>query len=412
MIMNKLFSILVVFAIIMFSCNKNTNKKEDDKPIVTDIPYVVMLSMDGFRWDYTDKTSTPNFDRIEQMGVKSRIQASFPTKTFPNHYSIATGLYPDHHGIVNNTFWDPQRGVLYKISDRSKVEDGYFYGGEPIWVTAEKQNIRSASYFWVGSEAKIDGYRPSIWKRYDHYFPFYQRADSVIAWLQLPENKRPHIITWYVSQPDSYGHKYGPYSQQIKDTVAGLDKLLGYFMDKLASLDISKNVNVIITSDHGMEEIKHERSISLSDYVKPYWVNGMNGGDPTYNIWTKSNYKDSVRIALSNVAHIHLYDKDNIPSRLHYMTNERCGDFVATADSGWALFSGNIPNFTIGGTHGYDNSISSMDAIFYAYGPAFKVNYKQAKFRNVDIYNLICHILKLEPAANDGDFEKVKTMLK
>ncbi|RLD42701.1 MAG: alkaline phosphatase family protein [Bacteroidetes bacterium] len=410
--MNKLFTLLLLTLIGFSACNKNTDKKDDDKQSVTDIPYVIMLSMDGFRWDYTDKTSTPNFDKIEQIGVKSRIQASFPTKTFPNHYSIATGLYPDHHGIVNNTFWDPQRGVLYKISDRSKVEDGYFYGGEPIWVTAEKQNVRSASYFWVGSEAEIDGYRPSIWKRYEHNFPFYQRADSVIAWLQLPKEKRPHLITWYVSQPDSYGHKYGPYSQEIRDTVSGLDKLLGYFMDKLASLDIAKNVNVIITSDHGMEAIVHERSISLSDYVKSSWVNGMNGGNPTYNIWVKDGFKDSVRLALNNIPHLHLYDKNNVPARLHYMTNERCGDFVATADSSWALFSGNIPNFTVGGTHGYDNNITSMDATFYAYGPAFKVNYRQEKFRNIDIYELICTILKLEPGTNDGDLEKVKSMLK
>ena len=410
--MNKLFTLLLLALLVFSACNKNTEKKEDDKPVVTDIPYVVMLSMDGFRWDYTDKTSTPSFDRIEQIGVKSRIQASFPTKTFPNHYSIATGLYPDNHGIVNNTFWDPQRGVLYKISDRSKVEDGYFYGGEPIWVTAEKQDVRSASFFWVGSEAEIGGYRPSIWKRYNHYFPFYQRADSVIAWLQLPKEKRPHLITWYLSQPDSYGHKYGPESQQIADTIQGLDRILGYFMDELAKLDIAKDVNVIVTSDHGMQEIRHEKSISLSDYVKSSWVNGMNGGNPTYNIWVKDGFKDSVRIALSNVPHLHLYDKNNIPSRMHYMTNERCGDFVATADSSWALYSGNIPNFTVGGTHGYDNGISTMDAMFYAYGPAFKEHYSQDKFRNIDIYELICNILKLEPATNDGDFEKVKTMLK
>ncbi len=408
--MRKLSTLLLGITIVILGACKPNSKEINDENI--NRPYVVMLSMDGFRWDYADMANTPNFDKIEQIGVRAKMQASFPTKTFPNHYTIATGLYPDHHGIVNNTFWDPQRNSLYKISDRNKVQDGYYYGGEPIWVTAEKQNVRAASYFWVGSEAKIDGYYPSIWKVYDHNFPFYQRADSVISWLQLPKEKRPHMITWYVSQPDSYGHKYGPNSQQIKDTIEGLDRLLGYFMDKLASLDIANEVNVIITADHGMEEIKHERAISLSDYIKQEWVNGMNGGNPTYNIWVKDGYTDSVRTALAKVPHIKYYSKKTIPERLHYMNNKRCGDFVATADSSWALYSKSIPNFNVGGTHGYDNSISTMDAIFYAYGPAFKENFHNQKFKNVDIYNLICNILNLTPASNDGNFERVKPMLK
>ncbi len=404
----------LAISLLLLSTWACKEKKEtpNNKPADTNKPYVVMLSMDGFRWDYPDKAKTPNFDKIEQMGVRAEMQASFPTKTFPNHYTIATGLYPDHHGIVNNTFWDPQRGVLYKISDRAKVQDGYFYGGEPIWVTAEKQKVKSASYFWVGSEAKIDGYRPSIYKIYQHNFPFYQRADSVIAWLQLPAEKRPHLITWYVSQPDSYGHKYGPKSQQIKDTIAGLDRLLGYFMDKLAKLDIANKVNVIVTSDHGMEEITHNRAISLTQYIKPEWVKGMDGGNPTYNIWVKSGFKDSVENALQHIPHIKYYSKSTIPARMHYMQNPRCGDFVATADSSWALYNKSIPNFTIAGTHGYDNSISTMDAIFYAYGPAFKTNYHQQKFKNVDIYNIICTILDLNAAPNDGNMDEVKGMLK
>jgi len=414
-IIMKLLSILLLsIALLSISCNKGTSDNNDkpSTPNITNGQYVIILSLDGFRHDYTELSATPNFDKVASMGVKSSIKASFPTKTFPNHYTIATGLYPDHHGIVNNSFWDPIRKVTYKISDRSKVEDGYFYGGEPIWVTAEKQGIKSASFFWVGSEAPIKGYRPSIWKTYDHHFPFYQRADSVIAWLQLPQNKRPHLITWYLSQPDSYGHKFGPNSQQIKDTIMGLDKILGYFMDKLANLDIADSVNFIITADHGMQEITHQKSLAIMDYLNPDWIYSPKGGNPTYNIWAKEGFKDSVENALSNIPHLKLYTKSNIPSRLHYMTNERCGDFVLTADSSWALFFDNIPNFTTAGTHGYDNNISSMDAIFYAYGPAFKKNYSHPRFNNVDIYNIMCKILKLDAAQNDGDFDNVKGMLK
>lgn len=407
----KKISIALLILIIFSFCSCKQKSEESNEPNSFERPYVVILSMDGFKWNYADLVNTPNFDKIEQIGVRAQMQASFPTKTFPNHYTIATGLYPDHHGIVNNTFWDPQRKALYQISDRSKVQDGYFYGGEPMWVTAEKQDVISASYFWVGSEAKIDGYYPSIWKVYDHNFSFYQRADSVISWLQLPEDKRPHIITWYVNQPDSYGHKYGPNSDEIKDTIVGLDKLLGYFMDKLSQIDIANKVNVIVTADHGMEEIVQNRSLSLSDYINTNWVDGILGGNPTYNIWAKNGFKDSVENALSKVPHIKYYSSSTIPERFHYMSNARCGDFVAIADSSWALFSSSIPNFDIGGTHGYDNSNTNMDAIFYAYGPAFKENYHSPRFENVDIYNLICKILNLNPAQNDGNIGRVEGML-
>jgi alkaline phosphatase D len=411
--MKQLSIIIALFILIFSSCNKKTDKPIVEKPAKTDIPYVVMLSLDGFRWNYADRTNTPSLDKIAQKGIQAEMTASFPTKTFPNHYSIATGLYPDHHGIVNNTFWDPQRSVLYKISDRSKVQDGYFYGGEPIWVTAEKQDVRSASFFWVGSEAKIGGYYPSIWKTYEHNFPFYQRADSVIAWLQLPKTKRPHLITWYLSEPDGSGHHYGPESQQITDTIQGLDRIVGYFLDKLEKLDIANEVNVIIVSDHGMQEISNQRVIRLQDYVKSNWMAGANGGNPVYNIWAKNGFKDSIANALANVPHLSLYTKSTIPARLHYMTHERCGDFVAVADSSWSLFNSYIPNFTIGGTHGYDNANRNMNAIFYAYGPNIKAQTaNNTKLNNVDIYNMICEILDLNAASNDGDAGRVSEFVK
>jgi len=411
--MKFLSIILITFTLIFTSCHKKDESPKDELPVKTDIPYVVMLSLDGFRWNYAERTNTPALDKIEQKGIRAEMTASFPTKTFPNHYSIATGLYPDHHGIVNNTFWDPQRGVLYKISDRTKVQDGYFYGGEPIWVTAEKQDVRSASFFWVGSEAKIGGYYPSIWKTYDHNFPFYQRADSVIAWLQLPEEKRPHFITWYLSEPDGSGHHFGPESQQVTDTIRGLDQILGYFLDQLEQLDIANEVNVIVVSDHGMQEINSSKIIRLQDYIKSYWIAGANGGNPVYNIWAKQGFKDSIANALANVPHLSLYTKDNVPPRLHYMSHERCGDFVAVADSSWSLFNSYVPNFTTGGTHGYDNANRNMNAIFYAYGPNFKSqSTSNSTLNNVDIYNMICEILDLKAAANDGDAIRVNDFVK
>lgn len=411
--MKSLSILFSTFILLFISCHKNIENTKTQPPATTDIPYVIMLSLDGFRWNYADRTNTAALDKIEQKGIRAEMTASFPTKTFPNHYTIATGLYPDHHGIVNNTFWDPQRKVVYKISDRTKVQDGYFYGGEPIWVTAEKQNVRSASFFWVGSEAKIGGYYPSIWKTYDHNFPFYQRADSVIAWLQLPEERRPHLITWYLSEPDGSGHRFGPESEQVTDTIGGLDHILAYFLNKLEKLDIANEVNVIVVSDHGMQEISNQKTIRIQDYVNKNWMAGIHGGNPVYNIWAKNGFKDSIAIALANIPHISVYTKDNIPTHLHYMTNDRCGDFVVVADSSWSVFNNYIPNFTTAGAHGYDNANRNMNAIFYAFGPDFLAQSpNNNSLNNVDIYNMICKILNLKTAVNDGDKSRVKDFVK
>jgi len=191
------FKILAACFLLLVTITLNSQEK----------PYLVILSMDGFRWDYPEKVATPNLDSVAAVGVKAKsIIPSFPTKTFPNHYTMVTGLYPDHHGIVQNEFYDPESGRYYRIGDRKAVMDGTFYGGEPIWVTAEKQDVKSASYYWVGSEAEIGGVRPAYWKEYDGKVPFENRIDSVISWLRLPEEKRPHLILLYFDEPDGYGH--------------------------------------------------------------------------------------------------------------------------------------------------------------------------------------------------------------
>jgi predicted AlkP superfamily pyrophosphatase or phosphodiesterase len=190
--MSKTFFVTVFLFFFLVSCNQHQQK---DK-------YLIILSMDGFRWDYPNMTDTPNLDSIAKIGVQAEaIRSAFPSKTFPNHYTMATGLYPDNHGIVNNHFYDPATGTRYSMRDSATRHNPYYYGGEPIWITAEKQNVKTATYFWVGSEHPTDGIRPSIWKYYDHSFPFEQRIDSVIAWLQLPESQRPRLIMCICTNP-------------------------------------------------------------------------------------------------------------------------------------------------------------------------------------------------------------------
>lgn len=375
-------------------------------------PYLVMLSVDGFRWDYADKVPTPNLDKIAKMGVKAEsLKASFPTKTFPNHYSMATGLYPDHHGIVLNSFYDPPTGRHYSIFDREAVEDGYFYGGEPIWVTAENQGVISGSYFWVGSESKIKGVRPTYWKKYEHKFPYVQRIDSVISWLQKPAEIRPHLVLWYFDEPDHTGHKFGPDSKELEAKIIQLDSLIGYFLDEINKLPIADKINVIVTSDHGMASISEDRKVALKENITMDWIEEMQGYNPNYNLKVKEGYVDSIYNELKEIEHITFWKSAMVPERLHYGTHDRTLDIVVVADSSWSLvpYSDKKVGF---GAHGYDNDNKDLHAIFYGCGPAFKENYISPTFNNVDIYPLIAHILNLEPAKVDGTFENVKQLLR
>lgn len=397
--MNKLTVFLLLSALIIISaCNSSTKNPEK----TDNFAYVVVLSMDGFRWDYAQKAHTPNFDCLAAQGAFARMQSAFPSKTFPNHYTLATGLYPDHHGIVNNSFYDPQRQVEYSIPDREKVQDGYFYGGEPIWNTAEKQGLKAATYFWVGASADIQQMRPSKYKKYDGSVTFEQRADSVIKWLQLPLEQRPQLLMWYVDEPDGVGHKYGPESQEVKAMVQRLDSLLGYFLTQLEALPNANQINFILTSDHGMSEISDERMIPLGENLPRTWLKGYSGSNPVVNLWSEEGYHDSLMMHLAKIKHIQAYDSTTVPAHLHYMRNPRCGDIVVVADSSWSISKSSYDHVSKG-THGYDPSNGDMDVIFYALGPAFKENYTGQQFQNVDVYNLLAHLLHLKPATNDGD---------
>jgi len=406
----KRYILLILLSILIILVPKFRFKSDKSEK-----PYVILVSMDGFRWDYPDKVFTPNLDKIEKIGVKAKsIQSAFPSKTFPNHYTLATGLYPDNHGIVFNEFYDPNINSWYRVSDRSAVEDGKYYGGEPIWVTAEKQGVKTASFFWVGSEAPVKGIQPSIWKKYEHNFPYEDRIDSVIAWLELPEKIRPHLITLYFDQPDGWGHKIGPDSELIKPKLMYLDSLIGILRFKLDSICMNDKVNLIITTDHGMGSISESKVVKIDKILKPYWLEKHAGSNPFYMFEPKTEYFDSVLIALKSCKHIKTWKKENIPEYLHFGKNPRVMSIISVADSSWSLvYSKDVKDYkNFNGTHGYDPTNLDMHGIFYAFGPAFKKNYKQNTFENIHIYTLIAEILNLHPVRNDGNIKYVQNMLK
>ncbi len=400
----------ILIITVFWSCSSN--------PYVHKIPkeqYVVMLSLDGCRWDYPQMADMHNLESIARSGVKlESLQPCFPSKTFPNHYSMATGLYPDHHGIVQNSFYDPEMDAYYKISDREAVENGEFYGGEPIWVTAEQQGLKTASFFWVGSEAPVQGVYPSRWKVYDHHFPYAARVDTVIAWLQLPKKERPRLITWYYPEPDGVGHEYSPESQEVIDKVEYLDSLVGDFLNKLSQLPIADQVNVIVTSDHGMARISGDKAIYFDDYLQTTWLDTSLGSNPVWMFDAAEGFEDSVYLNLKKAQHLQVWKKDSIPANLHYGNNSRVMDVVATPDINWSIGwrANELPADFLGGTHGYDPHYKDMHAIFYASGPAFKIGYVHPTVENVNIYPLIAKILDLKPAETDGKLENVQRMLK
>jgi alkaline phosphatase D len=365
--------------------------------------YVLVVSMDGFRWDYPEKYGLKNILRFGNEGVRaSSLRPSFPSKTFPNHYTLATGLVPARHGIVMNSFHDPLTGRDYSIGNRAAVMDGTFYGGEPIWVTAETQGIKSACFYWVGSEADIHGIRPTYWKKYEHGFPYGQRIDTVIHWLSLPQAERPRLLMLYFDEPDGVGHEFGPDHPETGRVLQSMDSLFGVFLARLDALDIADSLNVILLSDHGMGAIDRERSIRLDSLLDTSWVLRVKGGNPAFNLELLDGYEDSVLQALSGIPHLKAWKNGQAPEHLDYRDNPRILDVTVVADSAWSVFWGEPSGYSAG-THGYDPYNKDMHAIFMARGPAFLKEKTFPTFGNVNVYNILAYILGLKPAANDGD---------
>ena len=406
--MKKLFAIILTASLILTI--SLSFKKDKEKPYKS---YVVIVSMDAFRWDYNKIYNTPNLNRLAEDGVKAgRLIPSFPTVTFPNHYTIATGLYPDHHGIVNNNFPAPELGLYYRIGDRTAVENPAFYGGEPIWKTSEDQNIRSASFYWVGSEAPIGGMQPSYWKKFDESVAFGSRIDTVIKWLSYPMEKRPGFVTLYFEEPDAVSHGAGPVSRATGQVVERLDSLIGVLRLKLSELPYSNRINLIVLSDHGMGPVSPSRYINLLGVVPQRMIAGIFGGNPVYTINPAEGKTDSVLALLNQKKGLKAWRKSEVPARWHYGTNPRIPEVVVVADSSWSIGTRPDGSGIRSGAHGYDNANTDMHAIFYAAGPAFKKGYAFDQLNNTDIYNLICKILKLKPAPNDGDIKNILQILK
>lgn len=376
---------------------------------------VVLISLDGFHPDYLTRGVTPNLEALARRGVRAQwMTPSFPSKTFPNHYTLVTGLIPDHHGIVSNNMRDAELGP-FRMSLRSAVQDARWWGGEPIWVTAEQQGVRAGAMFWPGSEAPIKGTYPTHWIPFDEGFPDEARVDSVLAWLAPRAGPPSRFVTLYYSDVDGAGHRLGPNGGAGLDSALHhVDAMVGRLLAGIAERGMVDRVNVIVVSDHGMSEISKDRLIRLDDYIDLDDVDVIDW-TPFALLQPKPGKTEAVYSALKNRhPHLQVYRKHEVPAHLEYGTHPRIPDLVLIADDGWSITSARGAESweAIGGTHGYDPSLRSMRALFLAAGPAFREGIVVPAFQNIHVYPLMAHLLGLVAAPNDGALDSVRMMLR
>jgi predicted AlkP superfamily pyrophosphatase or phosphodiesterase len=368
-----------------------------------DRPYVVLVSLDGFRADYIDRFDLPNIRRLADAGARAQwMRPVFPTLTFPNHYSLVTGLRPDRHGIVNNAFYDPARRETYEMRNPRAVTDGSWYGGEPIWVTAEKQGVRSACYFWPGSEAAIQGVRPSIWNKYDGGIPNAQRVKTVLQWLQLPEATRPHLITLYFSELDTAQHEHAMTSPAIEQAAKSLDRAVGLLASGVEQIGLRDRTYIVLTSDHGMVETAADKQIRLTSLMDTSDIVESTGG-PIASLHVRPGRAAHVRDTINaRLKHGRAYLRSEVPERFRYRDNPRAGDVVVIMDESWLLVTRalTVPRIVRArwGMHGWDNTLESMRALFIVSGPGVRAGAVIPEVENVDVYPLLAELLGIKPA--------------
>lgn len=411
---------LLAFGLLLLTVN--LSGCAPPKPIKDLQPTVILVSLDGFRNDYLEKYNPPNLNRLAREGVRARwMTPSFPSKTFPNHYAIATGLYPQNNGIVENSIYDRETHVLFNMDNRQEVSSGRWWLGEPIWITAEKQGQHAAPFFFPGSEAEIAGIRPTFWKPYDGKVPNDARVDTVLSWLDLPVNQRPTFLALYFSDVDSAGHDFGPDSSETKNAVLKVDRDLDRLIAGLRAREIFTKVNLIIVSDHGMTAANSNNAIFMDELFDTDLAEEILWTAEIAGIFPKEGKEDviydTLKAALPPQAKV--YRKQEVPARFHYSNSPRIPPLLVLPDEGWIIT--NRKRFAemqrqenmnhSRGRHGYDNQLPSMRAIFIAHGENVKQGQVVEAFENVQVYNLMCAILHLKPAPNDGNMDAARVVL-
>ena len=400
----KLYLFFIAFFVWSLSALAQDNEQiitldRRNSPEQQEKPYIILISADGFRYDYAEKFGAAHLLSLSEKGIRAESMIpSFPSKTFPNHYSLVTGLYPSHHGLVNNRFYDPQRQQFYSTGKRNTVEDGSWYGGTPLWVLAEQQQMLTASYFWIGSEAPIKEIYPTYYFSYNETTPIEERIATVVNWLKLPAAVRPHLISFYFPEVDHAGHRFGPDAPETREAVQFVDNSIRLLTEAVATTGLP--VNFIFVSDHGMTQADTLNTLPLPAAIDTAAFI-INRGDvlTTLHAKDKRSIKKTFRSLKKQQKGFTPYLKTNMPAHLHYGAEDdslnRIGDIILLAD--WPkIFSFSDRKPIVPGRHGYDPwQVQDMHATFYAWGPAFKTPMVIPSFENVHVYPLITRILGL-----------------
>ena len=384
-------------------------------------PIVLMIGLDGLRYDAIDRWDAPNLRALAARGTRPQSMIPvMPSKTFVNFYSLATGLYPEHHGMVSNSPWDATAQRHFSNREGS-AQDPFWWQGEPIWITAERQDVRSNIMFWLGSEVAVDGIRPSVWHPYQHDMPYEDRVAEVLSWFDAPEGERPRFAAVYFDHVDTVIHRSGPFTPQEGEAVARVDALVGMMVDGMAERGLLDRTNIIIVSDHGMSPVSTERVVNIDEYsdleglmVEEFMGQYGAGLEPFLMAYGD---EDAVERAYEELQganpHITAYRREDYPDYWHFDHPDRGPDLFILADPDWliTLSSADLRNpylSSLHGMHGYDNHAESMGATFIGAGPVFPQGTRPASFENVNVYGIVACALGIRPAETDGDPAEVE----
>jgi predicted AlkP superfamily pyrophosphatase or phosphodiesterase len=372
-------------------------------------PVTILVSIDGFRPDYRQRGVTPALDALAKRGISASMQPSFPSKTFPNHTTLVTGLVPDHNGIVANSMLDARKpGQKFTM----QTEDPFWWGdSEPLWIAAEKAGIRTATAFWPGSNVPHDGVLPTDWLQFNQKLTDRQRVDAIIDWLRRPAGTRPAFLTLYFDEVDTAGHDFGPDSPEVTKAVANVDAAIARLQAELAGLH--QPANMVVVADHGMAALAPERVVRLDQFTNPADYTLVEEG-PFASFNAVPGHESQLEAAIAKApAHVQCWPKAAIPARLHYGSHSRVPGYLCLADTGWMVMNAAPKKPIHGGTHGFDNAAPEMAALFVAAGPGIKRAGPLPGFANTSIEPLLRDLLHLPQGKNrDGSDAPFKGVLR
>lgn len=389
---------LLIVLLFSFGCDHNSGEFPGERQ------KLLLVAFDGLMPAQIERNETPSFDRLLANGISSEAMIPvFPSKTFPAMYSMVTGLYPENHGIISNNFKDEALGGWFRYGPPGG-QNGEWWGGEPLWVTVERQSGTAATLFWPGSEYEIGGIRPTRWLEYDSSMPQMTRVDSVLSWLDPAGEVDADFATLYFSETDQAGHSYGPFSTEADRAVSRADELLGYLMERIQATGLSGRLNLVVVSDHGMAALSEERIVFLDDLIDLDRVEVIDW-NPVAMLQTSPQEREELYGQLKMVEEgVAVYKREELPNRFRFQNHPRIPDLILVAEPGWTLTSRAfyMENGILSGNHGYDPLELEMHAVFLASGPLFPAGEVMPAFESVDLYEMVCAVLGISPAENDG----------